>query len=145
MTQIDYCRLEGGLIKMLNKDKLDAYFKKEDVVEKEAYKVLKLINRVDEIEGYKDLYIQSIDESSIHFYGSNSWRYGGFEEFKFYFPTSLLYDREHRRKYVGDLIKERIEEIYEDRIYRQKQVEKKKENERKIYENLKNKFETKGE
>ena len=116
-------------------------FKTIEEVKELSDEILHEIDAIDKIEGLKFLSFESIDEDFIYFEGEETWSYGGYEKYRYSFPTNILSSLEEREKFLGKLEAEKLEKQRKAFEAKRKEIAEKEAKEKELLKKLKEKYE----
>lgn len=122
MTYEEYCRLYEEL-------------------EQKAMELLKELHDIDPIHGFDWLSVDGIDKDEIFYTGTETWRYGGYEDHSFEISTKCLFDEQAWQDEVNNRALRR--EMREQKAIKLAEEDKIQwaENRRQLYEKLRKEFE----
>lgn len=90
---------------MIDKKDVDDLYILTAKFAKRAIEILTIIHEMRPIDGYDYLEFERIDveNSTVDFEGHETWAFGGYEDYNYDLPITLLYDAEHLREFLNRL------------------------------------------
>lgn len=85
---------------MITLEDFKKYIEIQDAIAVSADEVLKKINDISPVCGFSFLSFSRIEDDSVYFWGDDSWKYGGYEEYEFDIPVELIFDKNALDEYI---------------------------------------------